>query len=470
MTGKRTKNDIFAVLLVCIAALAAVLPALYTFVLAWKDYSPLQGLSGSHWVGTANFRKLFANPVFPQLLWNSLRLWLVGTVGAGALGLLIAQLAALIRDRRRLALCAGLLLIPAFLPPAVWMTLLTRYIGPALLQNAAAFDLAYLLTAGLPIAFLTAFAGTATAAAYRARGKSGASGALTGTLAALLIRTCACLSPDFETLYLTYNPLVYEKADTFSTYAFRMGLQNGDLSAAAAASVTAMLLQAVVAVVACGLLYLLLQKRPDASAMPEPPSGTSRLPWVTCGALAVGFSLLCGLPGDLTRTLPALTSALPALMGLAAAFCVLYAASDGKNPAWVIFAGIALAASGMLSGQYLLLRSAGLINTVFATGLTTWLTPAALVFVLTLAWVTCSSRGAVPWLLGTTACWLAAAGLGRLFPGIAMTMSGAGNLARMLTDLAHFGNAADAYLPLTAVSLVLGFAGAWCAYRAVRKV
>jgi ABC-type polysaccharide transport system permease subunit len=432
MTGKRTKNDIFAVLLVCIAALAAVLPALYTFVLAWKDYSPLQGLSGSHWVGTANFRKLFANPVFPQLLWNSLRLWLVGTVGAGALGLLIAQLAALIRDRRRLALCAGLLLIPAFLPPAVWMTLLTRYIGPALLQNAAAFDLAYLLTAGLPI--------------------------------------CACLSPDFETLYLTYNPLVYEKADTFSTYAFRMGLQNGDLSAAAAASVTAMLLQAVVAVVACGLLYLLLQKRPDASAMPEPPSGTSRLPWVTCGALAVGFSLLCGLPGDLTRTLPALTSALPALMGLAAAFCVLYAASDGKNPAWVIFAGIALAASGMLSGQYLLLRSAGLINTVFATGLTTWLTPAALVFVLTLAWVTCSSRGAVPWLLGTTACWLAAAGLGRLFPGIAMTMSGAGNLARMLTDLAHFGNAADAYLPLTAVSLVLGFAGAWCAYRAVRKV
>lgn len=40
-------------------------------VIAFKDYSPVQGPWGSDWVGLRNFRQLFANPVFVDLLKNT---------------------------------------------------------------------------------------------------------------------------------------------------------------------------------------------------------------------------------------------------------------------------------------------------------------------------------------------------------------------------------------------------------------
>lgn len=43
-------------------------------VIAFKDYSPVQGPWGSDWVGLRNFRMLFANPVFLELLQNTILL------------------------------------------------------------------------------------------------------------------------------------------------------------------------------------------------------------------------------------------------------------------------------------------------------------------------------------------------------------------------------------------------------------
>jgi putative aldouronate transport system permease protein len=41
-------------------------------VIAFKNYSPVQGVWGSPWVGFDNFANLFRNPVFPKLLVNTL--------------------------------------------------------------------------------------------------------------------------------------------------------------------------------------------------------------------------------------------------------------------------------------------------------------------------------------------------------------------------------------------------------------
>jgi len=41
-------------------------------IIAFKSYSPVQGVWGSPWVGFDNFTRLFSNPVFPTLLKNTI--------------------------------------------------------------------------------------------------------------------------------------------------------------------------------------------------------------------------------------------------------------------------------------------------------------------------------------------------------------------------------------------------------------
>jgi putative aldouronate transport system permease protein len=43
-------------------------------VIAFKNYNPIDGVWGSPWVGFENFERLFRNPVFPQLLKNTILL------------------------------------------------------------------------------------------------------------------------------------------------------------------------------------------------------------------------------------------------------------------------------------------------------------------------------------------------------------------------------------------------------------
>ena len=53
---------------------------LYGVQIAFRDYSAKLGFSGSKWVGLKHFKRFFTYPKFWQIMWNTLKLNLVGLI------------------------------------------------------------------------------------------------------------------------------------------------------------------------------------------------------------------------------------------------------------------------------------------------------------------------------------------------------------------------------------------------------
>jgi len=126
-------------------------PVVYTFVLSAQDYNLLSSES-ARFVGAANYRKLFADPVFRHALVNS-AVYSFGSVAVSALlGLTLALLTESLVGRRGRVLRA--LLLTPWAVPFVVVAFLFRYMY---LQNGGAIN-AVLLSAGAittPISWLT---------------------------------------------------------------------------------------------------------------------------------------------------------------------------------------------------------------------------------------------------------------------------------------------------------------------------
>ena len=133
-----------------VLAIVVGYPVVYTLLLSAQDYN-LLGAESAHFVGAANYRRLFADPTFWQALVNT-AVYTFGSVGASALlGLTLALLAEnLAGPHGRLA--RALLLTP-WAVPFVVVAFLFRYMY---LQNGGAIN-AVLLAGGLigtPISWL----------------------------------------------------------------------------------------------------------------------------------------------------------------------------------------------------------------------------------------------------------------------------------------------------------------------------
>jgi len=135
-----------------LAVLAVVVgyPVVYTLVLSAQDYN-LLGSEAARFVGAANYRKLFSDPIFWRALVNT-AVYTFGSVGLAALlGLALALLTEdLIGRRGRLA--RALLLMP-WAVPFVVVAFLFRYMY---LQNGGAINAVLLATGalGAPISWL----------------------------------------------------------------------------------------------------------------------------------------------------------------------------------------------------------------------------------------------------------------------------------------------------------------------------
>jgi multiple sugar transport system permease protein len=125
-------------------------PIVYTLILSTQDYNLLSAES-ARFVGDANYRKLFADPIFWQALRNT-ALYAFGSVGISVLlGLTLALLTENLVGRRA-SLARALLLTP-WAVPFVVIAFLFRYMY---LQNGGALN-AVLLAAGVidaPISWL----------------------------------------------------------------------------------------------------------------------------------------------------------------------------------------------------------------------------------------------------------------------------------------------------------------------------
>ncbi|NIK69718.1 ABC transporter permease subunit [Paenibacillus sp. BK720] len=258
-------------------------------VIAFQDFKPWKGLTGSEWVGLDNFRFLFKYPDIGQVIWNTL----VIAFFKMAAGLIVPFLFAILLNEVRLMafkrVTQTLVYLPHFLSWVILGGILLDILAPdGGLVNKAVMALGFepvfflgdnnwfrftLIVSDVwkefgfgTIVFLAALAGI-NPALYEAAEVDGASRlkqTIHITMPALMPITIVLgtlsigniLNAGFDQVFNLYNPLVMEKGDIIDTFVYRLGILNGKMSFAT----TVGLFKSVVATILIATSYRLAYK------------------------------------------------------------------------------------------------------------------------------------------------------------------------------------------------------------------
>lgn len=236
---------------------------IWGLLIAFQDYSPVLGISGSHWVGFKHFTEMFKYEQFYDLLRNTLLINIFSLVFLFPLPILLAIMLNEVRHEVFKRINQSILYIPHFLSWVI-ISSLTYFmfstdvgiINKAIRgmgRDAVAFlnEPHYfwgLLTvqniwkdAGWgTIIFLAAIAGV-NPSWYEAAVIDGAGRmrqiwhitlpAIRPTIVILLIlRLGSIVDVSFEQILLMLNPLVLSVGEVFDTYAYKQGILSGQMS------------------------------------------------------------------------------------------------------------------------------------------------------------------------------------------------------------------------------------------------
>ncbi|WP_284238616.1 ABC transporter permease [Paenibacillus glycanilyticus] len=258
-------------------------------VIAFQDFKPFKGLTGSEWVGFDNFRFLLKYPDIGQVIWNTL----VIAFFKMAAGLIVPFLFAILLNEIRLMafkrITQTLVYLPHFLSWVILGGILLDILAPdgGLVNKAVtAFGFKEIFFLGDnnwfrftlivsdvwkefgfgTIVFLAALAGI-NPALYEAAEVDGASRlkqTIHITMPALMPITIVLgtlsigniLNAGFDQVFNLYNPLVMEKGDIIDTFVYRLGILNGKMSFAT----TVGLFKSVVATILIATSYRMAYK------------------------------------------------------------------------------------------------------------------------------------------------------------------------------------------------------------------
>ncbi|MDU0200610.1 ABC transporter permease [Paenibacillus sp. MAH-36] len=243
---------------------------LYGVSIAFMDYNAIQGFSGSHWAGFKYFQMLFESEMFLNAFKNTLLISLYKMIS----GFLCPILLALALNEVRVAWFKKSLQTAVYLPRFVsWVVyggIITLLLSPetGVINKIIAFfagDPAYLLVepayfrtilvvtdamkemGWAAIIYIAAIAGL-NPEVYEAAIMDGATRfqrivhvtlpGITGTIIVIFIlRTGYIMSAGLDQVINLYNPMVFEVGDILDTYIYRVGIEQFNLSLAAAADV-----------------------------------------------------------------------------------------------------------------------------------------------------------------------------------------------------------------------------------------
>lgn len=391
----RKSNPLSLVLLIFVT-LVTLIPALYSLILSLIDYSPMRGLFGSPFTGLRNYADVLGSSAFFRLLTNSFLLWLVSLVASLLLAVPVALLCSQIKNRKTAATCAGLLLLPVFIPSSAYFTLIFKLFSSRIFVQSGLYYIGFAAQTFLPGAALIAFAGVVVGFLYRSAGKNAVTGTLSGCLVAALLFAFQSLSPAYEASMLSANPMVYAVADTFDTHVYRTSLMQMNIGTGAASYIIRSFLQLVLAIIPVVLAIIVIKKQTliqsEVTEDVVKKSPGSTIAWVAAVVLAVAFLFAAGLPSF--TQVSAVADRIPnsvvitifaAIVGMGVGCLFLFGAAGSGRSAVVIVAAILLGTGNALFAQYMLARQFGLINTFLATPLTQWLQPAVLMLLFLFA-------------------------------------------------------------------------------------
>jgi putative aldouronate transport system permease protein len=239
---------------------------MYGIIVAFQNFNPGLGFTKSPWVGLNNFRYLFANPDFKNVLWNSLFIAVAKLVTLQAVAVSLALLLNEARSMLFKRTVQTVVYLPHFLSWIVLGGILVDLLSSNGLLNRSlgALGVGPFLFLGSnslfrPVIIVTNLwkeAGWATIiylaaltsidpGLHEAAAIDGANRwqrirhiNIPGIISVIILIACLnlgnVLQAGFEQILTLYNPVVYRTGDILDTYVYRAGLISARYSLAAA--------------------------------------------------------------------------------------------------------------------------------------------------------------------------------------------------------------------------------------------
>ncbi|MFD0715261.1 ABC transporter permease [Paenibacillus sp. GCM10027626] len=234
---------------------------MYGLLIAFQDYSPYKGMSGSSWVGFDNFMTFFQSEYFGRTIRNTILISLYNLLFAFPAPIVLALLLNEVRHLFFKKTIQTLTYLPHFISVVVVAGIVTNFLAPSsgivnllieklggekiyFLVNPDYFRTILIATMDIwkeigfgAIIYIAALAGV-NPHLYEAAVMDGAGkwrqlwsitlpSILPTIVIMLILRIGNFMEVGYEAIILLYQPATYETADVISTYVYRAGLQQG---------------------------------------------------------------------------------------------------------------------------------------------------------------------------------------------------------------------------------------------------
>ena len=241
---------------------------MYGVQIAFRDFSPSQGIQGSPWVGLANFQKFFNSFQSKNLIWNTVSLSLYSLIAGFPFPIILALMVNQIRVKRFKQVLQVVTYLPHFISTVVMVGIMLILLSPSngiygnlarvlgvqnptnIMGEASAFQHVYVWSdvwqhAGWDSIIYIAALAAVDPSLYEAATVDGASKIqrlwhidvpfLIPTAVILLImRAGNVMNLGFEKVYLMQNPLNTSISEVISKYVYKIGMISNQYSLSAA--------------------------------------------------------------------------------------------------------------------------------------------------------------------------------------------------------------------------------------------
>ncbi|MCL2571340.1 MAG: ABC transporter permease subunit [Defluviitaleaceae bacterium] len=256
---------------------------MYGIIMAFQDFRPMLGFTGSPWAGLRHFERIIGDPLFHRAFMNSVRLGILSLLISFPAPLVFALLLNEIRHAKFKRVVQTISYMPFFLSTVIIIGLLRdmlSYSGGAIniiLESIGLSRIDFFMRADLfrgifigtglwqsigfgSILYLAAIAGV-NPELYESARIDGANrlrmafnitipGIMPTFVILFILNIGTLLNNDWNTILLMYNPAIFSTADVVGTYVFRSGIEGTTQSYAAAVGLSMSIISVVMLTIA----------------------------------------------------------------------------------------------------------------------------------------------------------------------------------------------------------------------------
>ncbi len=239
---------------------------MYGAQIAFRDFNPSRGITGSQWIGMENFQEFFNGIYFWRLIRNTVTISLLDVIFGFPAPILLALMLNEVTSEKFKRFVQTMSYLPYFISVVVVVGLMidffardglvneilgltgtdrigflsnpnyywALYVGSGVWQTFGYGSIIYLAAISGIDPQLYDAAKVDGAGRFRQLLNITLPGIAPTIITLFILRIGAMLSIGSEKTILLYNPLVYQTADIISSYVYRTGVLNGDFSLTAA--------------------------------------------------------------------------------------------------------------------------------------------------------------------------------------------------------------------------------------------